>query len=89
MTIEMRKTKVKMTKPIYFGLSMLDISKTFMYESWYDYIKPKYGDRAKLCYMDTDSFIIYVETEDFYKDNTDDVEIWFDMYDRRGVKTRF
>ena len=60
-----------------------------MHEFWYNYSKPKYGDRAKLCYMDTDSFIICVETEDFYKDNTDDVEIWFDMYDRRGVKTRF
>ena len=58
-------------------------------EFWYNYSKPKYGDRAKLCYMDTDSFIIYVETEDFYKDNTDDVEIWFDMYDHRGVKMRF
>ena len=42
-----------------------DISKTFMYEFWYDYIKPKYGDKAKLCYMDTDSFIIHNITEDF------------------------
>ena len=46
-----------MNKPIYLGAPILDISKTRMYEFWYDYFKPKYGDRAKLCYMDTDSFI--------------------------------
>ena len=46
-------------------MSMLDIMKTLMYEFWSDYIKPKYGDRAKLCYMDTDSFVIYIKTEDF------------------------
>ena len=49
-----------------------------MYEFWYDYIKPKYADRAKLCYMDTDSFVIYTETEDFYDDITTDVERCFD-----------
>ena len=49
-----------------------------MYEYWYGYIKPKYGDRAKLCYTDTDSFVIYIETEDFYKDIANDVERWFD-----------
>ena len=54
----MKKTKVKMNKPVYLCMSILDISKTLMYEFWYDYIKPKYGDRAKLCYMDTDSFVI-------------------------------
>ena len=75
---EMKKTKVKMNKPVYLGMSILDISKTLMYEFWYDYIKPKYGDRAKLCYMDTDSFVIYLETEDFYKDITNDVDRWFD-----------
>ena len=67
MAIEMKKTKVKMTKPLYLGMSILDISKTLMYEFWYDYIKPKYGDRAKLCYMDTDSFVIHVIPEDFTK----------------------
>ena len=67
-----------MTKPIYLGLSILDISKTLMCEFWYNYIKPKYGDKAKLCYMDTDSFVIYIETEDFYKDIAGDVKRWFD-----------
>ena len=67
-----------MNKPIYLGMSILDICKTLMYKFWHNYIKPKYGDRAKLCCMDTDSFVIYIETEDFYKDITDDVEIWFD-----------
>ena len=49
-----------------------------MYEFWYDYIKPKYQDKAKLCYMDTDSFAIYIKTEDFYEDIAGDVERWFD-----------
>ena len=67
-----------MNKPIYLGMSILDISKTPMYEFWYDYIKPKYKDKAKLCYTDTDSFVIYIKTEDFYKDIANDVERWFD-----------
>ena len=67
-----------MNKPIYLGLSILEISKILMYEFWYDYMKPKYGDNIKLCYMDTDSFIIYIKTEDFYKDIADDVEKRFD-----------
>ena len=78
MAIEMKKTKVKMSKPIYLGLSVFDISKTFMYKFWYDYIKQKYKDRAKLCHMDTDSFVIYIETENFYEGITDDIEKWFD-----------
>ena len=49
-----------------------------MYEFWYDYIKPEYGDRAKLCYTDTDSFVIYIITEDFFEDISNDVERWFD-----------
>ena len=77
LAIEMKKTKVKMNKPAYLGMSILDISKTFMYEFWYDYFKTKYQDRAKLCYMDTDSFIIHVKTEDFYKDIANNVEKWF------------
>ena len=62
----MRKVEVKMNKPIYLGQAILDISKTRMYEYWYGYIKPKYGDKTRLCYMDTDSFVMHIKTEDFY-----------------------
>ena len=72
--IEMKKTKVKMNKPIYLGLSILEISKTLMYEFWYDYMKPKYANNVKLCYIDTDSFIININTNYFYKDISNDVE---------------
>ena len=64
----MKKTKVKMNKRVYLGMPILDISKTLMYKFWYDYFKPKYGDKAKLCYTDTDSFIIHIITEDFFED---------------------
>ena len=64
MAIEMRKTRVKINKSLYLGMSILDISKILMYEFWYNYIIPKYGDKAKLCYTDTDSFIIYIKTKD-------------------------
>ena len=64
----MKKTKVKMNKPIYLGLSILEISKILMYEFWYDYMKPKYDDNVKLCYTDTDSFIMNIKTEEFYTD---------------------
>ena len=63
-----------MNKPVYLGLSILEISKTLLYEFWYDYIKPKHQDNAKLCYMGADSFTIDIKTEDFYKDIADDVE---------------
>ena len=78
LAIEMKKTKVKMNKPVHLGMSILDISKTLMYEFWYGYFKPKYGDRGKLCYVDTDSFIIHIIIEDFLKDISNDVERWFD-----------
>ena len=74
----MDKTKVKMNEPIYLGLSILDISKILMYEFWYDYMKPKYNDNVKLCYMDTDSFVMNIKTNDFYKDIANDVEFKFD-----------
>ena len=76
--IEMKKTKVKMNKPIYLGLSILEISKILMYEFWYDYMKPKYGNDVKLCYMDTDSFIMNIKTNKFYEDITNDVQNRFD-----------
>ena len=63
--IEMNKTKVKMNKPIYLGLSILEISKILMYEFWYDYMKPKYDDNVKLCYIDTDSFIMNIKNRRF------------------------
>ena len=78
LAIEMKKTKVKMNKPLCLGISILDINKTLMYKFWYDYIKPKYGDRAKLRYTDTDSFIIHIITKDFFENNADDVERCFD-----------
>ena len=74
----MKKTRVKMTKLLYLVMSVLDISKILMYKFWYDYISPKYGDRAKLCYMDTDSFIIYIKIEDFFEDISNGVKKWFD-----------
>ena len=67
-----------MNKPVYLGLSILEISKTLMYEFWYDYIEPKYQGNAKLCYMDIGSFIITIKTEGFYKYLANDVEKKFD-----------
>ena len=78
LAIGMKKTKVKMNKPIYLGLSILEISKILMYKFWYDYMKSKYGDNVKLCYIDTDNFIMYIKTEGFCKDIADDVEKRFD-----------
>ena len=60
-------------------MSILDVIKILMYEFCYDYVKPKYQDKAKLCYMDTDSFIIHIKTEDFSKDIANDVKKWFDL----------
>ena len=81
----MKKTEVKMNKPIYLGQAILDLSKTLMYEFWYDCMKAKDGDKARLCYVDTDSFVIYIETEDFYKDIASNVERWFHTsnYDKK------
>ena len=67
-----------MNKPVCLGLSILEISKTLMYEFQYDYMKPKYNDNVKFRYTDTDSFIMHIKTEDFYKDIADDVEKRFD-----------
>ena len=82
--MEMKKTKVKMNKPTYLGIWILDMSKTLIYGFWYDYVKPKYKGKAKLCYMNTDSFVINIFTEDFFEDISNDVERWFDIsnYDK-------
>ena len=74
---EMGKTPILMDKSVYLGLSVLDLSKTVMYEFWCDYVKPKYGESAKLCYMDTDSLIVYVKVDVTYKDIAEDVETRF------------
>ena len=66
-----------MNKAVYFGLSILELSKILIYELWYDYIKPKYDEKAKLCYMGTDSFTVYIKTDDFYKDIAEDIETRF------------
>ena len=68
LVIEMKKTQILMNKPVYLGLSMLELSKTVIYEFWYDYVKSKYSENAKPCHMDTDSFIVHLKTDDIYKD---------------------
>ena len=83
LAIEMKKEKKKKTwklinKPVYLGRSVLALSKILMYEFWHDYVKPKYGENEKLCYMDTDSFIIDEKTNDIYKKISEDVETRFD-----------
>ena len=74
----MKQTQILMNKRVYLGLSILNSSKTAIYEFWYDYIKPKYGEKVKLCYVDTGCFIVHVKTEDIYKDIAEDVETRFD-----------
>ena len=76
--VEMGKTEITMNKPVYLGEAILDLRKTLMYEFHYDYMRPKYGSKVKLCYMDTDSFVYEIETEDFYRDIAKDVEKRFD-----------
>ena len=73
LAIEMHKIKVKMNKSVYPGLSILEISKTLMYEIRHDYIQPKYWYTAKLCYTDTDSVIVHIKTEDVYEDITNNI----------------
>ena len=64
----MKRKQIFKDKPVYLGLSILEINKTIMCEFWYDYVKPKYGEKSKLCYTDTDSFAVYIKTEDTYSD---------------------
>ena len=90
MGCEMGKVRVVMNKPVYLSQAILDLSKTIMYEFHYDYMIPKYGDRLKLCYMDMDSLIYSIKTEDFCSDISPDVESRFDTsgYLKDGSRPR-
>ena len=74
----MEKTEITMNKPVYSGLSILELGKTLMHQFWDDSIKPKYGENAKLCYLDTNNFIVHVKTDDTFKDIGEDVKKRFD-----------
>ena len=89
MGCEMSKIKVVMNKPVYLGQTILNLSKTVMYEFHYDYIKHKYNsDNLQLCYMDADSLVYHIKTKDFYADISDDVEERFDTsgYDKEDAR---
>ena len=74
--IQNRKEKVLLNKPIYVGMSVLDLSKWLMYDFYYNHLKKTYGKDVKLCYTDTDSVIIQVETNDLYKDMLESAAIY-------------
>ena len=67
-----------MNKPVHLGLSLLEISKLLMYEFWYDYVKRRYCEKVKFCYIDTNSFIVSIKTGDIYKDIAENVQARFD-----------
>ena len=77
-SVHMKKTSLTMNKPVYLGMCILDLSKTIIYEFYYNYLKQKYGDRIKLLFSDTDSLMCEIQTEDFYKDISGDVKDRFD-----------
>ena len=68
-----------MKKPVHLELSILELSKILMYRCWYDYVKPKYGQKARLRYMDKDTFIVYIKTDDIYKGIKEDIKTRFDF----------
>ena len=78
---ETKKTQVLINKLVYLGLSISDLSRTVMYEFWYDYVKPKYCENAKFCYMDRENFAVHVKTDDINKDIVEDVKTRFDTSD--------
>ena len=82
-SVHMKKTSLTMNKPVYLGMCILDLSKTLMFDFHYNYIKPKYGSKAKLLFTDTDSFLYEIQTEDFYKDISEDVKDRFDTSEYR------
>ena len=89
----MKKPNIYFNKPVYLGMSILDLSNSFMYDFYYNYIKTKYGDNAKLLFTDTDSLAYEIKTTDFYKDINPDIEEQFDTSDYptnhpSGIKTR-
>ena len=77
-----------MNKPVYLGISISDIRQMLVYEFWYDHVKPKYNEKAKLCYMDTDGFVLNIFTEDFFEDINNNAERWFDTsnYDKNDKR---
>ena len=77
-SVHMKKTNLTMNKPVYLGMCILELSKIIMFDFHYNYIKPKYGDKAKLLFTDTDSYLYEIQTEDFYKDISEDVRDRFD-----------
>ena len=82
--VHMEKSTVKLHKPIYLGMSILDLSKALMYKFHYDYMKPKYGNKLELLFTDTDNLCYEIETDDFHKDVSGDIPKWFDTsnYDK-------
>ena len=78
LVIEMKAREILLNKPVYLGISILELSKILLYVFWYDYVKPKYSEKTKLCYMHADSFIVYIKADDIYKDISGDVETRFD-----------
>ena len=90
--VHMKKTKLYFNKPVYLGMSILDLSKSLMYDFHYNCIRTKYGDKAKLLFTDTDSLAYEFKTKDFFEDINPDIEKWFDIIDYptnhpSGIKT--
>ena len=77
-TIVIKKTKIIMNEPVYLRLSIVELSKVLIHEFRYDHVKPNRGEKAKLCYMDTESFVVYIKTWNIYKDIAEDVKTRFD-----------
>ena len=82
LAIKIKKYQILINNPVYLQLSILDLSKTVIYEFWYDYVEPKYGDNTNHCFMDTDRFIVHVKTDDIYKDIAEDVDLGTSNYER-------